>query len=56
MYANPGAERPLPLLEFAPIPRLIVVRQTETERELQYLGAQGQVLEGRALKAWKHVP
>jgi len=56
VFGNPAAEVPLRLREFAPIPRLVVVEQTETQRRLQYLDADENPVEAGNMAAWRHVP
>jgi hypothetical protein len=53
---NPGAEEPLSLAAFAPIPRLAVVGTTDQGRELRYLDAVGEQLSPPKLASWRHAP
>jgi hypothetical protein len=56
VLGNPAAELPLRLSEFAPIPRLVVVEETATERKLRYLGADDEPVDAGDALAWRHVP
>jgi hypothetical protein len=56
LIGNPAAEAPLRLGEFAPIPRLVVVEQTETQRRLRYLNADDNPVEPGDVPAWGYVP
>jgi hypothetical protein len=56
VFGNPAAELPLRLSEFAPIPRLVVVEETVTERKLRYLGSNDEPFDPGDAPVWRHVP
>lgn len=54
VYANPIA--PLPLKEFAPIPRLVVIGEHGDHRGFAYVGHRHRRLSAKGLAGWRHVP
>jgi hypothetical protein len=55
-FCNPAAELPPPLREFAPMPRLVVVDETPTERRLAYRAKGSRGVKTDQLNRWRHVP
>lgn len=56
VFCNPTAQPSSQLSEFAPIPRLVVVAETATERKLRYLDADHQPYDPEDAPGWRHVP
>lgn len=52
ILANPALEPALPLVEFDPVPRLVVVGETDTERRMQYRSGPEPFDE----PPWRHIP
>lgn len=56
VITNPASTAPLKLTEFVPIPRLVVVEETNGYRKLKYLDHRDRPFAPKKLITWRHVP
>jgi hypothetical protein len=56
VFVNPADKTKLQLREFIPIPRLVVVSETATERTLRYLDSNDKAIDKGQIGVWRYVP